>query len=66
MRYNMNKIYYKYRPFKKILDYDKKAFLKLYQDYKPMGGNTWIDVLYNEVVTWEAVQDADELTKGED
>jgi len=50
MRYNMNRLYYKYRPFKKILDCDKKAFMKLYNDYHDMGGNTWIDSLYNEVM----------------
>lgn len=46
MRYNMNKIYYKYRPYKKILSADKKAFIKIYNDYKPMGGNSWIDALH--------------------
>jgi len=46
MRYNMNKIYYQYRPYKKILSADKKAFIKIYNDYKPMGGNSWIDALY--------------------
>ena len=61
MRYNMNRLYYKYRPFKKILDCDKKAFIKLYNDYKPMGGNSWIDTLYNEVVTWEIIENENEL-----
>lgn len=61
MRYNMNRLYYKYRPFKKILDCDKKAFMKLYSDYHDMGGNTWIDSLYNEVMHWEIVEDEIEL-----
>ena len=61
MRYNMNRLYYKYRPFKKILDCDKKAFMKLYSDYHEMGGNTWIDSLYNEVMQWEIVEDEGEL-----
>ena len=61
MRYNMNSLYYKYRPYKKILDCDKKAFIKLYNDYHQMGGNTWIDALYNEVLTWEIVEDENEL-----
>ena len=61
MRYNMNRLYYKYRPFKKILDCDKKAFIKLYNDYHTMGGNTWIDSLYQEVITWEIVEFEDEL-----
>lgn len=61
MRYNMNKIYYKYRPFKRILSADKKAFIKIYNDYKSMDGNTWIDALHAEVITWEIVEDQSEL-----
>ena len=61
MRYNINILYYKYRPYKKILDCDKKAFIKLYNDYHDMGGNTWIDSLYKEVILWEIVEDESEL-----
>ena len=61
LRYNMNKLYYKYRPYKKMLSADKKAFMKLYHDYKMMDGNTWIDALYAEVVEWPIVEDQDEL-----
>ena len=61
MRYNINRLYYKYRPYKKILDCDKKAFIKLYDDYHSMGGNTWIDSLYKEVIQWEIVEYEDEL-----
>ena len=63
MRYNMNKIYYKYRPFKKILSADKKAFIKIYNDYKSMDGNTWIDALYAELIEWPIVEDETELKK---
>ena len=61
MRYNMNRIYYKYRSYRKILDCDKKAFLKFYTDYHEMGGNTWIDSLYPEVMRWETVENEEEL-----
>ena len=63
LRYNMNKLYYKYHPYKKILSADKKAFIKLYDDYKDMKGNTWIDALYNELITWEIIEDESELSK---
>ena len=63
LRYNMNKLYYKYRPFKKMLSADKKAFMKLYADYKSMHGNTWIDALYTEAKDWPIVEDEDELKK---
>lgn len=61
LRYNMNRLYYKYRPYKKILDADKQAFIKLYNDYKEMHGNTWIDSLYNEVKDWPIVESQEEL-----
>lgn len=61
LRYNMNKLYYKYRPYKKVLSADKKAFMKLYKDYKSMDGNTWIDALYAEFKDWPIVEDQDEL-----
>ena len=62
MRFNMNQIYYRYRPYKKILDCDKKAFMKFYNDYHSMGGNTWIDSLYGELKDWDIVEDESELT----
>ena len=61
LRYNMNCIYYSYRPYKKILSCDKKAFIKFYEDYRSMGGNTWIDALYGEVKDWQIVEDESEL-----
>lgn len=61
MRYNMNKIYYKYREYKKILGADKKAFIKIYNDYKTMHGNTWIDQLYAELKDWPIVEEEKEL-----
>lgn len=61
MRYMMNSIYYRYRPYKKILSSDKKAFMKFYTDYHSMGGNTWIDTLYEEVKDWEVVEDQSEF-----
>lgn len=61
MRYDMNAIYYKYRPYKKILSADKKAFIKFYEDYHSMGGNTWIDALHADVVKWETIEDESEL-----
>ena len=61
MRFNMNQIYYRYRPYKKVLDCDKKAFMKFYHDYHCMGGNTWIDALHDELKDWPIVEDESEL-----
>lgn len=61
LRYDMNRIYYKYLPYKKILSADKKAFIKLYNDYKAMDGNTWIDALHEELIKWPIVESSEEL-----
>ena len=63
LRKDMTDIYYKYLPYKKILQYDKKCFVKLYNDYGAQGGNTYIDTIWEEIQTWEVVLDKDELEK---
>lgn len=61
MRNEMKKIYYKYRKVKKIPEYDKQTFLKFYESYHKLGGNTFIDGLYSEVKKWETVPSIDDL-----
>lgn len=63
MRAKMNSIYYKYLPFKKILDYDRKAFLKLFEDYRAQNGNTWILDLHDQLIEWEVVTEEEDLYK---
>ena len=55
LRKEMTDIYYKYLPYKKILQYDKKSFVKLYHDYEAQGGNSYVSELWDEVQTWEVV-----------
>jgi len=33
----------------------------MYEDYKTMGGNTWVDTLYNELINWETIQVEEDL-----
>ena len=61
LRKEMTDIYYKYLPYKKILQYDKKCFVKLYHDYGAQGGNTYIDTLWEEIQTWDTVLTEEEL-----
>lgn len=63
LRQSMTNIYYKYLPYKKILNYDKECFLKLYEDYTSQGGNSYIQDIYNELKTWNVVLKKEELTK---
>ena len=61
LRQSMTNIYYKYIPYKKILNYDKECFLKLYEDYTSQGGNSYIQDIYNELKTWDVVLKKEEL-----
>lgn len=61
LRKDMTDIYYKYLPYRKILQYDKESFLKLYHDYAAQGGNTYITDVYNELKDWEVVLREEDL-----
>lgn len=63
LRKDMTDIYYKYLPYKKILQYDKECFIKLYDDYTKQNGNSYIQHIYTELMSWEVVLKKEELTK---
>lgn len=56
LRSEMLRIYYQYLDTKKIRQYEFENFIKLYQAYKALGGNSFIDEIYNEVTTWTVVR----------
>jgi hypothetical protein len=55
LRSEMLRIYYKYRETEKIKQYDYENFVLLYEAYKALKGNSFIDKIYKEVQTWEIV-----------
>jgi hypothetical protein len=55
LRSEMLQIYYNNRESKKIRQYEKENFLLLYEAYKALKGNSFIDTIHDEVVTWETV-----------
>lgn len=55
LRSDMLVIYYRHRDEKRIRQYEKENFIKLYQAYKALGGNSFIDDINREVKTWEVV-----------
>lgn len=55
MRSDMLKIYYHNREREKIRQYEYENFVMLYEAYKAMKGNSFIDKIYKEVQTWEVV-----------
>lgn len=55
LRSEMLRIYYHHRENNKIRQYEYENFVMLYEAYKALKGNSFIDKIYKEVQTWEVV-----------
>lgn len=55
LRSEMLRIYYHSREVKKIRQYEFENFVLLYEAYKSLKGNSFIDKIYKEVEEWEVV-----------
>lgn len=55
LRSEMLRCYYHNRESKKIRQYEFENFVKLYEAYKALGGNSFIDKIYEEVKEWEVI-----------
>lgn len=55
LRSDMLRIYYHNRDTEKIRQYEYENFVFLYEAYKALKGNSFIDKIYKEVQTWEIV-----------
>lgn len=55
LRSEMLRIYYHNREQGIIRQYEYENFVFLYEAYKALKGNSFIDKIYNEVKTWEIV-----------
>jgi len=55
LRSDMLQIYYHNREKGKIRQYEYENFVMLYEAYKALKGNSFIDKIYKEVQTWEVV-----------
>lgn len=53
LRSEMLRIYYHNRERYKIRQYEYENFVMLYEAYKKLGGNSFIDKIYKEVQKWE-------------
>ena len=56
LRSDMLHIYYKHIGDKKIRQYELENFVYLYKAYKALRGNSFIDKIYKEVMSWEVVE----------
>jgi hypothetical protein len=55
LRSEMLRIYYHHRETKEIRQYEYENFVMLYEAYKALKGNSFIDKIYEEVQSWEIV-----------
>ena len=55
LRSEMLRIYYRHREDGKIRQYEYENFVMLYEAYKALKGNSFIDKIYREVQEWEVV-----------
>lgn len=55
LRGDMLKIYYHNRESKTIRQYEYEHFVKCYEAYKALKGNSFIDKIYKEVQSWEVI-----------
>ncbi len=55
LRSDMLCIYYHNREKKQIRQYELENFVHLYEAYKALKGNSFIDKIYEEVMTWEVI-----------
>ena len=55
LRSEMLRIYYHHREKGVIRQYEYENFVFLYEAYKALGGNSFIDKIYAEVKKWEII-----------
>ena len=55
LRSEMLRIYYKNKPVQKIRQYEYENFCMLYEAYKKLHGNSFIDKVMGEVKEWNVV-----------
>ena len=55
LRSDMLHIYYSNKDTKQIRQYELENFVYLYKAYKSLKGNSFIDKINNEVMTWEVI-----------
>lgn len=55
LRSEMLRTYYHHKETDRIRQYELENFVFLYKAYKALRGNSFIDKIYNEVMTWEVI-----------
>ena len=55
LRSEMLRIYYHNKEPEEIRQYELENFIMLYEAYKALKGNSFIDKIYGEVLSWEVI-----------
>ena len=55
LRKNMLNVYYRNKDSRTIRQYELEEFMLEYKAYKALGGNSFIDEIYKEVINFEVV-----------
>ena len=55
LRSEMLRIYYHNHESEKIRQFELENFIMLYEAYKALKGNSFIDKIYKEVLSWEVI-----------
>lgn len=55
LRSEMLRIYYHNRESERIRQYELENFIMLYEAYKALKGNSFIDKIHKEVLAWEVI-----------
>ena len=55
LRSEMLRTYYGNKETETVRQYELENFIKLYKAYKALRGNSFIDKIYKEVMTWEVI-----------
>ena len=55
LRSEMLRTYYGNKENGTVRQYELENFIKLYKAYKALKGNSFIDKIYKEVMTWEVI-----------
>ena len=55
LRSEMLRIYYHHKDTKEIRQYEYENFVMLYEAYKALKGNSFIDKIYKEIQKWSII-----------
>lgn len=55
LRSDMLRIYYQYNDTEKIPQFQYENFIALYEAYKSLNGNSFIDKIYKDIQEWDVV-----------